>query len=206
MYGGLVGKLTGQIYDLNVTMKSGTMEKIKGNDGGDRWLDVGVIAGIVDDVNARIENCSVTIPANTQITALKSPISNVGWGQSSAGTQYVRAAGIAAELNNGTIVNCTVTNNGCISAGLQENKDDNSITNGYYGAAANAVAWVNNGTLNNIIVKGSGKLIGLKTAAISVVNNSNNSPTTNAYNGYTGTYEFRHGDDGGNWSTASMRA
>ena len=206
VYGGLVGKLTGQIYDLNVTMKSGTMEKIKGNDGGDRWLDVGVIAGIVDDVNARIENCSVTIPANTQITALKSPISNVGWGQSSAGTQYVRAAGIAAELNNGTIVNCTVTNNGCISAGLQENKDDNSITNGYYGAAANAVAWVNNGTLNNIIVKGSGKLIGLKTAAISVVNNSNISPppTTNAYNGYTGTYEFRHGDDGGNWSTASM--
>ncbi len=204
VYGGLVGKLTGQIYDLNVTMKSGTMEKIKGNDGGDRWLDVGVIAGIVDDTNARIENCSVTIPANTQITALKSPISNVGWGQSSAGTQYVRAAGIAAELNNGTIVNCTVTNNGCISAGLQENKDDNSITNGYYGAAANAVAWVNNGTLNNIIVKGSGKLIGLKTAAISVVNNSNNSPTTNAYNGYTGTYEFRHGDDGGNWSTASM--
>ena len=206
VYGGLVGKLTGQIYDLNVTMKSGTMEKIKGNDGGDRWLDVGVIAGIVDDVNARIENCSVTIPANTQITALKSPISNVGWGQSSAGTQYVRAAGIAAELNNGTIVNCTVTNNGCISAGLQENKDDNSITNGYYGAAANAVAWVNNGTLNNIIVKGSGKLIGLKTAAISVVNNSNISPppTTNAYNGYTGTYEFCHGDDGGNWSTASM--
>ena len=204
MYGGLVGKLTGQIYDLNVTMKSGTMEKIKGNDGGDRWLDVGVIAGIVDDVNARIENCSVTIPANTQITALKSPISRPGLGQSSAGTQYVRAAGIAAELNNGTIVNCTVTNNGCISAGLQENKDDNSITNGYYGAAANAVAWVNNGTLNNIIVKGSGKLIGLKTAAISVVNNSNNSPTTNAYNGYTGTYEFRHGDDGGNWSTASM--
>ena len=206
VYGGLVGKLTGQIYDLNVTMKSGTMEKIKGNDGGDRWLDVGVIAGIVDDVNARIENCSVTIPANTQITALKSPISNVGWGQSSAGTQYVRAAGIAAELNNGTIVNCTVTNNGCISAGLQENKNDNSITNGYYGAAANAVAWVNNGTLNNIIVKGSGKLIGLKTAAISVVNNSNISPppTTNAYNGYTGTYEFRHGDDGGNWSTASM--
>ena len=32
VYGGLVGKLTGQIYDLNVTMKSGTMEKIKGND------------------------------------------------------------------------------------------------------------------------------------------------------------------------------
>ena len=204
IYGGLVGKLTGQIYDLNVTMKSGTMEKIKGNDGGDRWLDVGVIAGIVDDVNARIENCSVTIPANTQITALKSPIRDPGLGQSSAGTQYVRAAGIAAELNNGTIVNCTVTNNGCISAGLQKNKDDNSITNGYYGAAANAVAWVNNGTLNNIIVKGSGKLIGLKTAAISVVNNSDISPTTNAYNGYTGTYEFRHGDDGGNWSTASM--
>ena len=204
IYGGLVGKLTGQIYDLNVTMKSGTMEKIKGNDGGDRWLDVGVIAGIVDDVNARIENCSVTIPANTQITALKSKISRPGLGQSSAGTQYVRAAGIAAELNNGTIVNCTVTNNGCISAGLQEDKDDNSITNGYYGAAANAVAWVNNGTLNNIIVKGSGKLIGLKTAAISVVNNSNISPTTNAYNGYTGTYEFSHGDDGGNWSTASM--
>ena len=204
IYGGLVGKLTGQIYDLNVTMKSGTMEKIKGNDGGDRWLDVGVIAGIVDDTNARIENCSVTIPANTQITALKSPISNPGLWGSSAGTQYVRAAGIAAELNNGTIVNCTVTNNGCISAGLQKNKDDNSITNGYYGAAANAVAWVNNGTLNNIIVKGSGQLIGLKTAAISVVNNSNNSPTTNAYNGYTGTYDFRNGGDGGNWSTASM--
>ena len=54
--GGLVSKLSGKIYDLNVVLKSGTSAAYK---SASSEIRLGLIAGVID--GGTIENCTVTI-------------------------------------------------------------------------------------------------------------------------------------------------
>ena len=199
-YGGIVGQLAegGHIYDLNVVMTSGNMAfKSNDEDIGDTWLDVGGIAGIVES-GASIENCTFTISQeNSRLASLKWPETTM-W---QPAEQWGRAGGIAGELNGGSIINCTVTNNGSIEAG-DSGRNDYVTGNTYRSAVGNIVGWIGSGTIQNVRVSGSGSLNAFKVGNIGVLKSGSTISTQNFYNNFSGTFNVLNSTNGGSSSSA----
>lgn len=199
-YGGIVGQLAegGHIYDLNVVMTSGNIAfKSNDEDSGDTWLDVGGIAGIVES-GASIENCTFTISQeNSRLASLKWP--ETTWLEPA--NQWGRAGGIAGELNGGSIINCTVTNNGSIEAGDSGQYD--YVTGATYrSAVGNIVGWIGSGTIQNVRVSGSGSLNAFKVGNIGVLKSGSTISTQNFYNNFSGTFNVLNSTNGGSSSSA----
>lgn len=199
-YGGIVGQLAegGHIYDLNVVMTSGNIAfKSNDEDSGDTWLDVGGIAGIVES-GASIENCTFTISQeNSRLASLKWPETTI-W---QPAEQWGRAGGIAGELNGGSIINCTVTNNGSIEAG-DSGQYDYVTGNTYRSAVGNIVGWIGSGTIQNVRVSGSGSLNAFKVGNIGVLKSGSTISTQNFYNNFSGTFNVLNSTNGGSSSSA----
>ena len=199
-YGGIVGQLAegGHIYDLNVVMTSGNIAfKSNDEDIGDTWLDVGGIAGIVES-GASIENCTFTISQeNSRLASLKWPETTM-W---QPAEQWGRAGGIAGELNGGSIINCTVTNNGSIEAG-DSGRNDYVTGNTYRSAVGNIVGWIGSGTIQNVRVSGSGSLNAFKVGNIGVLKSGSTISTQNFYNNFSGTFNVLNSTNGGSSSSA----
>ena len=199
-YGGIVGQLAegGHIYDLNVVMTSGNIAfKSNDEDSGDTWLDVGGIAGIVES-GASIENCTFTISQeNSRLASLKWPETTM----LEPKEQWGRAGGIAGELNGGSIINCTVTNNGSIEAG-DSGQYDYGTGATYRSAVGNIVGWIGSGTIQNVRVSGSGSLKAFKVGNIGVLKSGSTISTQNFYNNFSGTFNVFHSTDGGSSSSA----
>lgn len=180
--GGVVGTLTGSIYDLNVVVQSNTTIK-RGRNAYPSTYNMGIIAGNIN--GGTISNCAVTINSGVTI-----------WAFSWRSGDYASFGGVVGRVTSGTISNVTVTNNGSIKAGNA--KDGNvSDVNNEIGVASNVAGYINNNSasltisLSNIIVVGSGTIssyvaanIGLNVSSGKAVN------VQNFYNKFTGTYEY----------------
>ena len=105
-WGGVIGTLSGKVYDLNVIMSSGQIT-ILNSDSGPIAL-----GGMIGRLNGgRIENCTMTLrDRGTRIGAVKN--------RSSSGEYAVAAAMVAMVEYGSTIKNCTVSNNAWIESGL----------------------------------------------------------------------------------------
>lgn len=180
--GGIVGTLTGSIYDLNVVVQSNTTIK-RGRNASPSTYNMGIIAGNIN--GGTISNCAVTINSGVTI-----------WAFSWRSEDYASFGGVVGRVTSGTISNVTVTNNGSIKAGNA--KDGNvSDVNNEIGVASNVAGYINNNSasltisLSNIIVAGSGTIssyvaanIGLNVSSGKAVN------VQNFYNKFTGTYNY----------------
>lgn len=180
--GGVVGTLTGSIYDLNVVVQSNTTIK-RGRNAYPSTYNMGIIAGNIN--GGTISNCAVTINSGVTI-----------WAFSWRSGDYASFGGVVGRVTSGTISNVTVTNNGSIKAGNA--KDGNvSDVNNEIGVASNVAGYINNNSasltisLSNIIVAGSGTIssyvaanIGLNVSSGKAVN------VQNFYNKFTGTYKY----------------
>lgn len=180
--GGVVGTLTGSIYDLNVVVQSNTTIK-RGRNAYPSTYNMGIIAGNIN--GGTISNCAVTINSGVTI-----------WAFSWRSGDYASFGGVVGRVTSGTISNVTVTNNGSIKAGNA--KDGNvSDVNNAIGVASNVAGYINNNSasltisLSNIIVAGSGTIssyvaanIGLNVSSGKAVN------VQNFYNKFTGTYKY----------------
>lgn len=180
--GGVVGTLTGSIYDLNVVVQSNTTIK-RGRNAYPSTYNMGIIAGNIN--GGTISNCAVTINSGVTI-----------WAFSWRSGDYASFGGVVGRVTSGTISNVTVTNNGSIKAGNA--KDGNvSDVNNQIGVASNVAGYINNNSasltisLSNIIVAGSGTIssyvaanIGLNVSSGKAVN------VQNFYNKFTGTYKY----------------
>ena len=180
--GGIVGTLTGSIYDLNVVVQSNTTIK-RGRNASPSTYNMGIIAGNIN--GGTISNCAVTINSGVTI-----------WAFSWRSGDYASFGGVVGRVTSGTISNVTVTNNGSIKAGNA--KDGNvSDVNNQIGVASNVAGYINNNSasltisLSNIIVAGSGTIssyvaanIGLNVSSGKAVN------VQNFYNKFTGTYKY----------------
>ena len=180
--GGIVGTLTGSIYDLSVVVQSNTTIK-RGRNASPSTYNMGIIAGNIN--GGTISNCAVTINSGVTI-----------WAFSWRSGDYASFGGVVGRVTSGTISNVTVTNNGSIKAGNA--KDGNvSDVNNQIGVASNVAGYINNNSasltisLSNIIVAGSGTIssyvaanIGLNVSSGKAVN------VQNFYNKFTGTYKY----------------
>ena len=180
--GGIVGTLTGSIYDLSVVVQSNTTIK-RGRNAYPSTYNMGIIAGNIN--GGTISNCAVTINSGVTI-----------WAFSWRSGDYASFGGVVGRVTSGTISNVTVTNNGSIKAGNA--KDGNvSDVNNEIGVASNVAGYINNNSasltisLSNIIVAGSGTIssyvaanIGLNVSSGKAVN------VQNFYNKFTGTYKY----------------
>lgn len=180
--GGIVGTLTGSIYDLNVVVQSNTTIK-RGRNAYPSTYNMGIIAGNIN--GGTISNCAVTINSGVTI-----------WAFSWRSGDYASFGGVVGRVTSGTISNVTVTNNGSIKAGNA--KDGNvSDVNNAIGVASNVAGYINNNSasltisLSNIIVAGSGTIssyvaanIGLNVSSGKAVN------VQNFYNKFRGTYKY----------------
>lgn len=195
--GGLVSKLSGKIYDLNVVLKSGTSAAYK---SASSEIRLGLIAGVID--GGTIENCTVTISSGSNLVALSASAGSISTG--------ANTGGVAGNCNGSmTIKNVTVINNGTIAGAVQDSGSA-TATNYRYGSgnAAMFVGFIWNDqtsytqTMNNIIAKGGGTINGYVSSILGTTYTTTLALTVNNYyNQYTGGFKF--GSTGG-WSSVSL--
>ena len=195
--GGLVSKLSGKIYDLNVVLKSGTSAAYK---SASSEIRLGLIAGVID--GGTIENCTVTISSGSNLVALSASAGGISTG--------ANTGGVAGNCNGSmTIKNVTVINNGTIAGAVQDSGSA-TATNYRYGSgnAAMFVGFIWNDqtsytqTMNNIIAKGGGTINGYVSSILGTTYTTTLALTVNNYyNQYTGGFKF--GSTGG-WSSVSL--
>lgn len=195
--GGLVSKLSGKIYDLNVVLKSGTSAAYK---SASSEIRLGLIAGVID--GGTIENCTVTISSGSNLVALSASAGSISTG--------ANTGGVAGNCNGSmTIKNVTVINNGTIAGAVQDSGSA-TATNYRYGSgnAAMFVGFIWNDktsytqTMNNIIAKGGGTIDGYVSSILGTTYTTTLALTVNNYyNQYTGG--FNYGSTGG-WSSVSL--
>lgn len=195
--GGLVSKLSGKIYDLNVVLKSGTSAAYK---SASSEIRLGLIAGVID--GGTIENCTVTISSGSNLVALSASAGSISTG--------ANTGGVAGNCNGSmTIKNVTVINNGTIAGAVQDSGSA-TATNYRYGSgnAAMFVGFIWNDktsytqTMNNIIAKGGGTINGYVSSILGTTYTTTLALTVNNYyNQYTGG--FGYGSTGG-WSPVSL--
>ena len=195
--GGLVSKLSGKIYDLNVVLKSGTSAAYK---SASSEIRLGLIAGVID--GGTIENCTVTISSGSNLVALSASAGSISTG--------ANTGGVAGNCNGSmTIKNVTVINNGTIAGAVQDSGSA-TATNYRYGSgnAAMFVGFIWNDqtsytqTMNNIIAKGGGTINGYVSSILGTTYTTTLALTVNNYyNQYTGG--FNHGSTGG-WSSVKL--
>ena len=189
-WGGVVGILGdgGAIYDLNLNF-SGRVAY--GPTDGAQDVYLGVIVGQMSP-GSSIENCSVTLNANSELYAFC-------W-ESSDRDAFPSAGGIAGRMYAGaTIQNCSVENNGVIKGaqGITDKNNGTSYGTTQEGAAGNIVGYIiNNGatTINNIITSGAGKVFGRSATNIGMTYTGTGTSTAitvqNFYSTFSGTYEY----------------
>lgn len=153
-YGGLVGKLTGKIYDLNFVHTGGQLN-VQSSAGYS-----GFAGGLVGSVEGgTIENVRVELSYKNG--------GRVGFVKGTATDgKYVAAGAMAGRIFSGTIKNVTVVNNAWIEAGVwASNNGANSTTvtdqdDSFVGNVAGIIgtvqgeSWSGSVTMDNIIVEG----------------------------------------------------
>lgn len=190
--GGLVSKLTGQIYDLNVVLKTNTSASYRSS--GDGTIRLGLIAGVLDD-GGTIENCSVTINSGSRLAAHKE----------SSGDNWASAGAVAGGTNGSmTVKNVTVTNNGDIASGLSSGSNSENFNYDSRASASMFVSFIWNDQssytqiINNVVAKGSGSIRGYVCSILGMLFKSVKAITVgNYYNLFSGTYDY--GNSG--WSS-----
>ena len=201
-WGGVIGTLSGKVYDLNVIMSSGQIT-ILNSDSGPIAL-----GGMIGRLNGgRIENCTMTLrDRGTRIGAVKN--------RSSSGEYAVAAAMVAMVEYGSTIKNCTVSNNAWIESGLGtwngSRLDIVDFTNssGGYGSAdgrnqgrsgnlAGQIGHFDTSgtvTIDNIIITNTetgdsaAQVKGIYVGNIGIVLKGTTLNVTNFYNDFSGTY------------------
>ena len=190
--GGLVSKLTGKIYDLNVVLATNTSASFRSS--GDGTLRVGLIAGVLDRGGV-IENCTVTINSGSRLAAHKE----------SSGDNWASAGAVAGGTNGSmTIRNVTVTNNGDIASGLSSGSLSENFNYNSKASASMFVSFIWNDQssytqiINNVVAKGSGSIRGYVCSILGMLFKSVKAITVgNYYNLFSGTYDY--GNSG--WSS-----
>ena len=185
--GGLVSKLTGQIYDLNVVLKTNTSASYRSS--GDGTLRVGLIAGVLD-LGGVIENCTVTINSGSRLAAHKE----------SSGGNWASAGAVAGGTNGSmTIRNVTVTNNGDIASGLSSGSLSENFNYDSYASASMFVAFIWNDkssytqVMNNVVAKGSGSVRGYVSSILGMLYKDTKAITVpNYYNLFSGSYHYNN--------------
>ena len=173
--GGIVGTLTGKIYDLNVQYKASTIKR--GRNTSPSTYNIGIIAGYIS--GGTIENCSVTINSGTTI-----------WAFSWRTGDWASFGAIAGRATSATIKNCTIVNNGSISAGASNSAVTEVQTTATGGTTSNCVGYyeTTTSTVDNIIVEGSGSLNSFYASNLGMTSGDNTKVnTTNYYNKFTGS-------------------
>ena len=173
--GGIVGTLTGKIYDLNVQYNASTIKR--GRNTSPSTYNIGIIAGYIS--GGTIENCSVTINSGTTI-----------WAFSWRTGDWASFGAIAGRATSATIKNCTIVNNGSISAGASNSAVTEVQTTATGGTTSNCVGYyeTTTSTVDNIIVEGSGSLNSFYASNLGMTSGDNTKVnTTNYYNKFTGS-------------------
>ena len=173
--GGIVGTLTGKIYDLNVQYNASTIKR--GRNTSPSTYNIGIIAGYIS--GGTIENCSVTINSGTTI-----------WAFSWRPDDWASFGAIAGRATSATIKNCTIVNNGSISAGASNSAVTEVQTTVTGGTTSNCVGYyeTTTSTVDNIIVEGSGSLNSFYASNLGMTSGDNTKVnTTNYYNKFTGS-------------------
>ena len=181
--GGLVTKLSGTIYDLNVVLKSGTSAMYKSSD---KQIKLGLIAGVID--NGTIENCTVTINSGSMLGAVST----------NAASYYngANCGAVAGQCNSSmTINNVTVTNNGSIVGAVV-------VGNGYREGSGGAsmfvgLIWNDNSSyvqkMDNLVTVGNGNVHGWASSMLGYLYTASTAypiTVTNYYNQFTGDYNY----------------
>lgn len=181
--GGLVTKLSGSIYDLNVVLKSGTSAMYKSSD---RQIKLGLIAGVID--NGTIENCTVTINSGSMLGAVSTNAASYSNG--------ANCGAVAGQCNSSmTIKNVTVTNNGSIVGAVV---DGNGYREGSGGASMFVgLIWNDNSSyvqkMDNLVTVGNGNVHGWASSMLGYLYTASTAypiTVTNYYNQFTGNYRY----------------
>lgn len=181
--GGLVTKLSGTIYDLNVVLKSGTSAMYKSSD---RQIKLGLIAGVID--NGTIENCTVTINSGSMLGAVSTNAASYSNG--------ANCGAVAGQCNSSmTIKNVTVTNNGSIVGAVV---DGNGYREGSGGASMFVgLIWNDNSSyvqkMDNLVTVGNGNVHGWASSMLGYLYTASTAypiTVTNYYNQFTGNYRY----------------
>ena len=201
-WGGVIGTLSGAVYDLNVIMSSGQITILNSSSGA---IALGGMIGKLD--GGRIENCTMTLSdPGTRIGAVKNS-SNQG--------EYAVAAAMVAMVEYGsTIRNCTVSNNAWIESGLgvwqngRLNIVDFTNSSGGWGSAdgrnqgrsgnlagqighydSSGTVTIDNIIITNTVTGSSGAQVqGIYVGNIGIVLKGTTLNVTNFYNDFSGTY------------------
>lgn len=181
--GGLVTKLSGSIYDLNVVLKSGTSAMYKSSD---RQIKLGLIAGVID--NGTIENCTVTINSGSMLGAVSTNAASYSNG--------ANCGAVAGQCNSSmTIKNVTVTNNGSIVGAVAKG---NGYREGSGGASMFVgLIWNDNSSyvqkMDNLVTVGNGNVHGWASSMLGYLYTASTAypiTVTNYYNQFTGDYNY----------------
>ena len=181
--GGLVTKLSGTIYDLNVVLKSGTSAMYKSSD---RQIKLGLIAGVID--NGTIENCTVTINSGSMLGAVSTNAASYSNG--------ANCGAVAGQCNSSmTIKNVTVTNNGSIVGAVAKG---NGYREGSGGASMFVgLIWNDNSSyvqkMDNLVTVGNGNVHGWASSMLGYLYTASTAypiTVTNYYNQFTGDYNY----------------
>ena len=194
-YGGLCGKLTGNIYDLTYVHTGGQLNvRMSGNNSG----FAGGLVGSVD--GGTIENVRLELSYDDggRVGFVKTS-SGSGWGSKN---YYVAAGALAGRISAGNIKNVTIVNNAWIEAGVTNGTTNVSTrAPGHVGNVAGIIGPVQDDIvttgsiyIDNVIVEGydsrSPKMYGDYVANIGTVTTSSLKITvTNFYNGYKNLYD-----------------
>ena len=195
-YGGLMGKLTGAIYDLNFVHTGGQLNvQMGGNNSGFAGGLVGSVEG------GTIENVKVELSAANggRVGFAKESSSGSGWGNIN---YYVAAGAMAGRIYSGTVKNVTVVNNAWIEAGVYSGSGTDISTKipGHVGNIAGIIGPVqgesmsDSVTMDNIIVEGNdtsvadATLKGQWTTNLGAVTASLNITVTNFYNNFRNNF------------------
>ena len=195
-YGGLVGKLTGAIYDLKFVHTGGQLNvQMSGNNSGFAGGLVGSVeGGTIENVRVELSNES----GGRVGFAKSSSGSDSVWGGST--NYYVAAGAMAGRIYSGTVKNVTVVNNAWIEAGVYSGSGTgiNTKKPGHVGNIAGIIgpvqdeSWSGSVTMDNIIVEGtvsSAELVGQWTTNLGAVTTSSlNITVTNFYNKFGNTF------------------
>lgn len=181
--GGLVTKLSGTIYDLNVVLKSGTSAMYKSSD---MQIKLGLIAGVID--NGTIENCTVTINSGSMLGAVSTNAASYSNG--------ANCGAVAGQCNSSmTIKNVTVTNNGSIVGAVAKG---NGYREGSGGASMFVgLIWNDNSSyvqkMDNLVTVGNGNVHGWASSMLGYLYTASTAypiTVTNYYNQFTGNYRY----------------
>ena len=157
-FGGIAAKLSGKIYDLNVSISNRI--QYSANQVGKQNISMGGLVGSL--VGGTIDNCTVTYTNNVRFAAMSSSRSN---------NPKPTIGGLVGKFSSGTISNCTVNilnSDAWIESGIADG--DGEIHTGYnYGYAGAVVGRYDTDgtkTLNNITVTGTGNIKSINSVSV----------------------------------------